>query len=78
MKKFKIILLKIIYKIIQFHIKNLFKLVIDFQIRVRENYLKNFNDIFKQVDLDRNGILSDNEFVKLIEMLNILSKSRRI
>ena len=47
------------------------QLVIDFQIRVRENYLKNFNDIFKQVDLDRNGILSDNEFVKLIEMLNI-------
>ncbi len=47
------------------------QIVIDFQIRVRENYLKNFNDIFKQVDSDRNGILSDNEFVKLIEMLNI-------
>ena len=47
------------------------QIVIEFQIRVRENYLKNFNDIFKQVDIDRNGILSDNEFVKLIEMLNI-------
>ena len=47
------------------------QIVIDFQIRVRENYLKNFNELFKQVDLDRNGILSENEFIKLIELMNI-------
>ena len=49
------------------------QLVIDYQIKIRSIYLKNFNQIFKKVDLDRDGIITDYEFVKLVELANIFN-----
>ena len=49
------------------------QLVIDYQIKLRSLYLKNFNHIFKILDTDHNGIIYDYEFVKLVEMANVYS-----
>ena len=47
------------------------QLVIDYQIKIRSIYLKNFNHIFKTIDTDRDGIISDYDFVKLVEIANV-------
>ena len=49
------------------------QLVIDYQIRIRSIYLKNFNHIFKMIDTDHDGIITDNEFIKLVEIANVYS-----
>ena len=54
------------------------QLVIDYQIKLRSLYLKNFNHIFKIIDTDRNGIIFDYEFVKLVEMANVYSTREEI
>ena len=47
------------------------QLVIDYQIKIRSIYLKNFNQIFKSIDTDHDGIISDYDFVKLVEIANV-------
>ena len=47
------------------------QLVIDYQIKLRNIYLKNFNHIFKTIDTNHDGIISDYEFTKLVEISNI-------
>ena len=54
------------------------QLVIDYQIKLRSLYLKNFNHIFKILDTDHNGIIYDYEFVKLVEMANVYSTREEI
>ena len=54
------------------------QLVIDYQIKLRNLYLKNFNHIFKILDTDHNGIIYDYEFVKLVEMANVYSTREEI
>ena len=54
------------------------QLVIDYQIKLRSLYLKNFNHIFKMIDTDHNGIILDYEFVKLVEMANVYSTREEI
>ena len=54
------------------------QLVIDYQIKLRSLYLKNFNHIFKMIDTDHNGIIFDYEFVKLVEMANVYSTREEI
>ena len=54
------------------------QLVIDYQIKLRSLYLKNFNHIFKIIDTDHNGIIFDYEFVKLVEMANVYSTREEI
>ena len=54
------------------------QLIIDYQIKLRSLYLKNFNHIFKIIDTDRNGIIFDYEFVKLVEMANVYSTREEI
>ena len=54
------------------------QLVIDYQIKLRSLYLKNFNHIFKMLDTDHNGIIFDYEFVKLVEMANVYSTREEI
>ena len=50
------------------------QILIKFQIRVRDNYLKNFNYYFKKIDENKDGILSEDELIKLIEIMNIYEK----
>ena len=54
------------------------QLIIDYQIKLRSLYLKNFNHIFKMIDTDHNGIIFDYEFVKLVEMANVYSTREEI
>lgn len=46
--------------------KNFIKIIIEYQIKSRENYLKNFVKIFKMIDINNYGILDENQFYKLI------------
>ena len=54
------------------------QLVIDYQIKIRSIYLKKFNSIFKIVDNDHDGIITDYEFVKLVEMANVYSSKEEL
>ena len=54
------------------------QLVIDYQIKIRSIYLKKFNSIFKIVDNDHDGIITDYEFIKLVEMANIYSSKEEL
>jgi len=54
------------------------QLVIDYQIRIRSIYLKKFNNIFKIVDNDHDGIITDYEFIKLVEMANVYSSKEEL
>ncbi|CAD8107064.1 unnamed protein product [Paramecium sonneborni] len=46
------------------------KIILDFQLKSHEKYLKKFIVTFKQMDTDANGIIDENEFRNLIEVLN--------
>jgi Ca2+-binding EF-hand superfamily protein len=48
--------------------------LLDYQIKSRDRYLKNYVQAFKQHDTDNNGILNEEEFINLLEDLNIYSK----
>ena len=47
------------------------QLVIDYQIKLRNIYLKNFNHIFRIIDTNHDGIITNYEFAKLVEISNI-------
>ena len=51
---------------------DLIDLLLDVQINLRDKYLKNFSSSFKEVDNDKNGILNENEFRKLIKNFNVM------
>lgn len=42
------------------------KIVFEFQINMRENYLRNFVTIFKIIDIENNGIFDENQFFQFI------------
>jgi Ca2+-binding EF-hand superfamily protein len=47
------------------------KIVLDFQLKSHDKFLKNLIFIFKRFDSDNNGIISEDEFINLIHTLNI-------
>ena len=47
------------------------QIIIEFQIRLRGIYLKNFNEMFIKVDTNRDGIINEGEFYQLIEGINV-------
>ena len=51
--------------------KDLVKIIHEFQIKQREKQLKNFVQLFKNVDKDNNGIINEEEFVNLLYNMNI-------
>jgi Ca2+-binding EF-hand superfamily protein len=51
--------------------KDFQKILLDYQIKSRDKYLKNFVYLFKKVDLDNNGIINEDEFVTLLSFFNI-------
>ncbi len=50
------------------------KVILDFQLKCHDKYLKNFIHVFKKIDLDNNGILSEEEFINLINLLGIFKE----
>ena len=55
-------------------LKDLIKILHEFQIKLREKYLKNFVILFKNVDKDNNGIINEEEFVNLLYNMNIFGE----
>ena len=51
--------------------KDLIKVLHEFQIKLREKYLKNFVIIFKKFDNDNNGIINEEEFINMLYNMNI-------
>ena len=51
--------------------KDFQKILLDYQIKSRDKYLRNFVQIFKKCDADNNGILNEDEFVKLLSNIGI-------
>ena len=47
------------------------QIIIEFQIRLRDIYLKHFNEMFIKVDTNRDGIINEGEFYQLIEGINV-------
>ncbi len=50
------------------------KVILDFQLKCHDKYLKNFIHVFKKIYLDNNGILSEEEFINLINLLGIFKE----
>ena len=59
-------------------LKDLVKILHEFQIKLREKYLKNFVLLFKNVDKDNNGIINEEEFVSLLYNMNIFGEQIKI
>ena len=59
-------------------LKDLVKILHEFQIKLREKYLKNFVILFKNVDKDNNGIINEEEFVSLLYNMNIFGDQLKI
>ena len=53
---------------------NFLKIVLDNHIRFRDKQLKNFVNIFKSIDTDKDGILNEEEFTELVRKLNIFNE----
>ena len=47
------------------------KIILDFQLKSHDKFLKNFLFIFKKIDVDNNGIISEEEFINLFKLLNL-------
>ena len=47
------------------------KLVLDYHIHLRDKQLRSFIVLFRSVDVDKNGVINENEFATLIRKLNI-------
>jgi len=48
------------------------KVVLDFQLATHEDYLRNFNDLFKGIDKERNGILNERQFRELLNRMRLV------
>ena len=50
------------------------KIILDNHIRFRDKQLKNFVDLFKSVDTNRDGIINEDEFSELIQRMKIFGE----
>jgi Ca2+-binding EF-hand superfamily protein len=50
--------------------KDFSKIVMDYQIKLRDRYLKNFVIIFKKIDMDNDGIINEEEFFQIVNNLS--------
>ena len=51
--------------------KDFQKILLDYQIKSRDKYLKNFVRIFKKCDNDNNGIINEDEFIQLLSYMSV-------
>ena len=45
--------------------------MLDYQIKSRDKFLRNFCYLFRKADNDINGLINDEEFAMLVEIMNI-------
>jgi len=62
---------------LKIYFKDFQKILLDFQILNREKYLRNFLLLFKKVDLDRNGVIKEEEFLQIINMTRVYSNMNK-
>lgn len=53
-------------------------ILLDFSLLQHEKFLKKFVDLFNSIDYDRDGILDEDQMIKLIERLNIVESEEHI
>jgi len=46
------------------------KVILDFQLQEHEKFLKRFTEVFKQVDDTRHGVLDEDRFRSLLQVMN--------
>ena len=54
--------------------KNFMKIILDNHIRFRDKQLKNFVELFRSVDTNRDGIINEEEFSELIQKMKIFKE----
>ena len=47
------------------------QIILDFQLKSHDKYLRNFVYVFKRVDQDNNGIINEEEFLNMLQSINI-------
>jgi len=47
------------------------KILLDFQLKTHDKYIKKFLNFFKKYDTDNNGILTEDEFISFSQALNV-------
>ena len=62
---------KIPYKDFQKVCYELIQIILDFQLKSHDKYLRNFVYLFKRVDQDNNGIINEEEFLNMLQSINI-------
>ena len=50
------------------------RIVLNSHIRFRDRQLKNFVELFKSVDMDRDGVINEDEFAELIQKMKIFKE----
>lgn len=54
------------------------KVILDFQLQEHERFLIKFTNLFKSVDRDQDGIISEIQFQELLRMMNVLEDESEI
>ena len=54
------------------------KIILDFQLKEHEKFLERFISVFKSVDDDSNGVLSEEEFRMLLERMRVVDKEEEV
>ena len=54
------------------------KVILDFQLHEHQRFLQKFTDMFKAIDRDGDGVLTEQEFRELLRMMNVLEVEEEI
>ena len=52
--------------------------MLDFQLATHENYIRKFVNLFKKIDIDTDGIISEEEFRQMISIMKITTDEEYI
>lgn len=54
------------------------KIILDFQLQEHEKFLFRFTQIFKEVDIDNNGIINEDEFRDLMGKMGVVEREDEV
>jgi len=54
------------------------KIILDFQLQEHERFLIKFTDLFKSVDRDQDGVISEVQFKEMLRLMNVLDTEEEI